>query len=171
MDSGQEETLGEYVKRIRLEKNMTVKAVSARSGKKPNGSFNISPSYVNKIENENPNPTGPLLDALAQGLGVTRAEIYGVAFRIEFTGAAIANERFAKFAAAYAQLDEPGRASLEPLLAALEMTLERAEKKRAPEREESGNKSSKKGGIEKKTLSEIAEMREKNLTGVEDKKK
>ena len=62
------ESLGEFIRRIRREKNMSCEDVSkqsARFGRR------IAGSYVNRIENDPTlNPTAVALRALANGLGV-----------------------------------------------------------------------------------------------------
>lgn len=128
MDSGNGETLGEYVKRIRLEKNLSVKAVSKKSGINTKGKYNISPAYVNKVENGNPNLSAPKLDALAKGLEVSRAEIYAVAYNIEFDVKTIPFERFSKIAERYSNLPNEAKDNLEPFLSAFEATVEQAAK-------------------------------------------
>ena len=70
---GSQETLSDYVRRIRIEKRLSCKDIekqSARFGKR------IAGSYVNRIEN-NPklNPTAVALKALANGLGVPVPEL------------------------------------------------------------------------------------------------
>src|SRR5829696_746433 len=79
MDSRKTETVGEYVKRVRNEKNLTVEEVSNNSGRKADGKNAVSRSYVNKLENEGGNVTAPYLKALAKGLGVPEEEIFAVA--------------------------------------------------------------------------------------------
>ena len=117
--------LGEFVKKIRSAKNLSVEAVREKSGGK------ISGSYVNKIENENVNVTTPKLKALAKGLGVTEAEIFAVARGIDVEEKAIANERFGNIAEGYALLSDQERENIEPLLSAIEIAIERSEKSRA----------------------------------------
>jgi transcriptional regulator with XRE-family HTH domain len=168
MDSGNGETLGEYVKRIRLEKNLTVEAVSEKSGKNSKGSYNISSAYVNKIENESPNVSAPKLDSLAKGLGVSRAAIYAVAYNIEFDSKAIPFERFSKIADGYLLLNKPERESIEPLLAAIEMTIERAVKN---QEQSAAENQTVPDDIPSKTLNEVIKIREKKLINGENKKK
>lgn len=68
------EKLGEFVKRIRREKNLSVADVSQRSNKQ------ISTSYINKIENEpNINLSSPKILALAIGLGEPEEKIFAIA--------------------------------------------------------------------------------------------
>ena len=70
---GTQESLGDYVRRIRTGKNMScadVEKHSARFGKR------IAGSYVNRIENEPKlKPTTDRLRALANGLGVPVPEL------------------------------------------------------------------------------------------------
>ena len=69
------ESLGDFVRRIRAEKNVSCADVSRRSGRK--GQRRIVGSYVNRIEN-NPKlgPTADRLTALADGLGVPAEELF-----------------------------------------------------------------------------------------------
>ena len=69
------ESLGDFVRRIRREKNMSCMDVSKRSARK--GSRRISGSYINRIEN-NPTlrPTADILAVLAAGLGVPAEEVF-----------------------------------------------------------------------------------------------
>lgn len=113
--------LGEFIKKTRSAKNLSVEAVREKSG------GNISGSYVNKIENENVNVTPPKLKALAKGLGVTEAEIFAIARGAETDEKAIAYERFAWIAEGYALLSVRERENIEPLLSAIEITIERSE--------------------------------------------
>src|SRR5258705_7877721 len=72
------ETLAEYVRRVRDEKNLSLTDVerqSARHGEK------IAGSYVSRIENgHNKNPGPGKLKALARGLEVPEEELTAVAF-------------------------------------------------------------------------------------------
>lgn len=120
MDNGTVLELGEYVKKIREDKGFSVDDVARRSG------GGISGSYVNKIENENVNPTIPRLKALAKGLGVTETEIFAVARGVPVDQKGIAVERFARIADAYPLLPYEIRQSLEPLVEAIENTISRA---------------------------------------------
>ena len=69
------ESLGQFVRRIRTEKNMSCADVSRRSTRK--GQRQIAASYINRIEN---NPklkvTADRLKALADGLGVPAEELF-----------------------------------------------------------------------------------------------
>lgn len=164
MDSRSGETLGEYVKRIRLEKNLTVKNVSEKSGKNDAGKWNISPAYVNKIENESPNLSAPKLDALAKGLGVSRTEIYAVAYDIGFDVKAIPFERFSKIAERFSRLPKTSQDNLEPLLTAVEASIGQFEAVHF-----SGIDS--KSDIPSVTVEEIKQRREKKPLLGEGKKK
>lgn len=121
MESRKPGRLGEFIKKTRSAKNLSVEAVRERSGGK------ISGSYVNKIENEDVNVTPPKLKALAKGLGVTEAEIFAIARGAEADEKAIAIERFAWLAEGYALLSTRERENIEPLLVAIEVTIERSE--------------------------------------------
>ena len=70
---GSQETLSDYVRRIRNEKHLScadIEKRSARFGKR------IAGSYVNRIENDPTlNPTAVALRALANGLGVPVPEL------------------------------------------------------------------------------------------------
>jgi len=67
------ETVGDFVRRIRTEKNMSCEDVSKRSARKEQ---RISGSYINRIEN-NPHlrPSVDRLRALAYGLGIPVEEL------------------------------------------------------------------------------------------------
>jgi transcriptional regulator with XRE-family HTH domain len=68
------ETIGEYVKRVRVLKELSLAEVQRRSG---NG---IAGSYINRIENGYiTNPTPAKLRALALGLGVDPQELFDIA--------------------------------------------------------------------------------------------
>ena len=120
MDSGTRLKLGEYIKKIRQEKDLSVENVARQSG------GGISGSYVNKIENENVNPTTPKLKALAKGLGVTETEIFAVARGVSIEKNAVAVERFARIADDYALLPDEIKKNIEPLIVAIELTISRA---------------------------------------------
>jgi len=81
---GTQESLGDYVRRIRTGKNMScadVEKQSARRGKR------IAGSYVNRIENDpRVRPTADRLRALANGLGVPVPELLARAFGIASFG-------------------------------------------------------------------------------------
>ena len=69
------ESLGDFVRRIRTEKNMSCADVSKRSARK--GSRRISDSYINRLENDPKlRPTADRLKALADGLGVPAEEVF-----------------------------------------------------------------------------------------------
>ena len=123
MDSRKPGRLGEFVKRIRSIKNLSVDAVSEKSGGQ------ISGSYVNKIENENVNVTTPKLKALAKGLGVTESEIFDIARGVEVDEKSISYERFSQIAKGYVLLSVQERENIEPLLTAIEIAIERSEKR------------------------------------------
>jgi transcriptional regulator with XRE-family HTH domain len=72
---GHVESLGEFIRRVRKEKNMSCADVSRRSTRKGQGQ--IAASYINRLEN-NPKlrPTADRLKALADGLGVPAEELF-----------------------------------------------------------------------------------------------
>lgn len=82
--AGSQETLSDFVRRIRNEKRLScadVSRQSARSGKR------IAGSYVNRIENDPTlRPTADRLRALANGLGVPVPELIARAFGIASYG-------------------------------------------------------------------------------------
>lgn len=70
------ETLAEFVKRVRLEKGLSLTDVQNQSGGR------IANSYVSRIENgvaDSDGVTPKKLQALAKGLGVSEDEIFAVA--------------------------------------------------------------------------------------------
>jgi transcriptional regulator with XRE-family HTH domain len=81
---GSQETLSDYVRRVRNEKHLScadVERRSARFGKR------IAGSYVNRIENDpRVRPTADRLRALANGLGVSIPELMARAFGIASYG-------------------------------------------------------------------------------------
>jgi transcriptional regulator with XRE-family HTH domain len=81
---GSQETLGDFVRRIRNEKHLSCADIEKRSARfgKP-----ITGSYINRIEN-NPalNPTAVALKALANGLGVPIPELVARAFGLASYG-------------------------------------------------------------------------------------
>jgi len=67
------ETLGAFVRRIRIEKRLSCKDVEKRSARYGRA---ISGAYVNRIENQDKlNPTPDRLVALAKGLGIPPQEL------------------------------------------------------------------------------------------------
>lgn len=69
------ESLGDFIRRIRREKNLSCADVSKRSARK--GQRRIAGSYINRIENySNLKPTADRLKALADGLGVPAEEVF-----------------------------------------------------------------------------------------------
>ena len=72
------ETLAEFVRRVRSEKNLSLSDVERQSGRH---GPKIAGSYVSRIENgHNDNPGPEKLKALARGLDVPEEEITAVAF-------------------------------------------------------------------------------------------
>jgi transcriptional regulator with XRE-family HTH domain len=68
------ETLGDFVRRIRDEKNLTLRAVSNRSAR---FGTRISASYIHRIENDmRYRTTASKLVALANGLGVPAGDLF-----------------------------------------------------------------------------------------------
>ena len=75
------ESLGDFVRRIRTEKNMSCADVSKQSTRKEQR--RITGSYVNRIENHpNLSVTADRLKALADGLGVPLDELVAQAVGI-----------------------------------------------------------------------------------------
>lgn len=68
------ETLADYVRRVREEKDLSLNQVRVRSG------YQIANSYISRIENGEVTNVGlDKLRSLAKGLGVTEEEIFAVA--------------------------------------------------------------------------------------------
>jgi transcriptional regulator with XRE-family HTH domain len=68
------ERLGDFVRRIRKQKNLSLKAVSMQSGRFGD---KIADSYISRIENEpRRKVTADRLTALANGLGVPAEELF-----------------------------------------------------------------------------------------------
>ena len=73
------ERLGDFVRRIRNEKGLSLADVSTQSGL---FGPRISASYVNRIETDpNRNPTAASLKSLAHGLGIPVTELFAHAIR------------------------------------------------------------------------------------------
>ena len=74
MERAGQESLAQYVSRIRHEKGLSLTQVQARSGD------TIASSYVSRIENGwVKNPSAAKLCALARGLGVSEDELFAIA--------------------------------------------------------------------------------------------
>lgn len=73
MPNQNQETFGDFVRRVRWEKNLSLESVSQRSAR---FGPRIAASYINRIEN-NPHlrPTVDRLRALAYGLGIPVEEL------------------------------------------------------------------------------------------------
>lgn len=98
MDKQRNETLADYVRRIRLEKDLSLLDVYRQSGRR------IAGSYVSRIENglaKNPSPEK--LVALAKGLGVSEDELFAIA-----RGKSLTDEEFEKsdFALVHAKVSK-----------------------------------------------------------------
>lgn len=75
VDSRSLESLGEYVRRVRTDKNLSTTDVETASRR--GGAKGISDAYVTRIENGQVTNVSPAkLEALAQGLGVNSEELY-----------------------------------------------------------------------------------------------
>ena len=84
MANSSSETLGDFVRRIRTEKHLSLKDVSKQSTRL--GKY-IAASSINRIENERRRrPTSDSLTALAYGLGVPVEEILARAMGIVPSG-------------------------------------------------------------------------------------
>ena len=71
------ETLGDFIRRIRTGKGLSLAEVERRSGR---SGRRIAASYINRIENGyNSRPTADRMMALAEGLGVPLDELFAVA--------------------------------------------------------------------------------------------
>ena len=75
------ESLGDFIRRIRREKNLSCADVSKRSARR------ISGSYINRIENKPKlRPSPDRLVALAAGLGVPAEELFARAIGVVPSG-------------------------------------------------------------------------------------
>jgi transcriptional regulator with XRE-family HTH domain len=78
------ETLGDFISRIRKEKNLSLADVSKQSGR---FGKRINASYINRIENDPTRKvTADRLNALANGLGVPAQELFARAVGLDASG-------------------------------------------------------------------------------------
>jgi transcriptional regulator with XRE-family HTH domain len=78
------ETLGDFVRRVRWEKNLSLESVSQRSAR---FGPRIAASYINRIENDpTRRATADRLKALAHGLGVPVEELFARAVGLATPG-------------------------------------------------------------------------------------
>lgn len=122
MDSKKLETLGDFVKRIRFEKNLTTTEVESRSRR--GGKTGISNGYITQIENDpSINPSWKKLQALALGLGISETELMNVAGgkanTEDFTG------KFELLSLKFGELKGEKKLKAEVLIDVLERELER----------------------------------------------
>jgi transcriptional regulator with XRE-family HTH domain len=109
------ETLSEFVKRIRKEKNLSTTDVEKNSRKA------ISSSYVTRIENEpNKKVSGDKLKALAVGLGISEDEV------LKASGFFNENlDEIRVFFSGYEDLNEEDKDELKPMLVMLASDIRR----------------------------------------------
>lgn len=120
MDSGKTLTLGEFVRKVRTDKGLSVAEVSERSGGK------ISTSYVSKLELEpRVNPSFPKIQALAKGLGVTEAEITGIIKGQSADKNSVINEQFENLGLRFSGLPASKKEKAQALIDLMERELER----------------------------------------------
>lgn len=135
VDTKKQETLAEFIKRVRDERKLSIIDVEVQSRK--GGRKGISNGYLSQIENGfYINVSTNKLKAIALGLGVTEEEIFAVARGSRPKSITVAEERFAILASGYDGLTEQEKTSIEPLLETIENVIRKSEKNRkAAERE------------------------------------
>jgi transcriptional regulator with XRE-family HTH domain len=115
-----QETLAEFVRRVRNEKGLSTLDVEKLS------KFEISDGYVSRIENNGVKNVSPeKLSALAKGLNVTEEEIFAVARQKQPNEHAKTEERFAMLSTKFSELTGQNRLKAEILLEVLERELGR----------------------------------------------
>jgi transcriptional regulator with XRE-family HTH domain len=119
------EKLAQYVRKKRTDKGLSTTDVENRS--KQGGREGISDAYVTRIENKQIKkiPGREKLAALADGLGVSREEVFAIAYGVEANTNTITDERFEIISLKFRQVDQEKRRNAEALLEALERELER----------------------------------------------
>lgn len=119
--------LGEFVKRIRSEKGMSVDDVQNNSRK--GGKKGISAAYVNKIENNSSvHPTTPKLMALADGLGVTQEEIFALVRGAVPNKETLYDEKFEELSLKFGGLSATKKEKAAALIELLDRELDRLAK-------------------------------------------
>ncbi len=117
------EKIGDFVKRIRNEKDLTVADVSKASNRKGES---ISTSYINKIENEpNVNMSYPKIQALARGLGVTETEIISRISGIRQDSKGVDKEKFENLALKFSGIPSTKKERAQALLEMLDREFDR----------------------------------------------
>lgn len=121
-----QESLGEYVRRILKEKNLSLSDVEQRA----NG--RISDSYICNISSGNIGSlTVTKLKALARGLGVPEDELFAVARGVSPEQDAMQGSAFAMLFDKYKGLSSEDKREVEPLLKVLDNELERRQRQQA----------------------------------------
>jgi transcriptional regulator with XRE-family HTH domain len=120
-----QETLADFVRRVRNEKNLSLTDVERRSGDQ------IANSYVSRIENGLVTNVSPQkLTALAKGLGVDDSEVMAIAFGKKRSDPAIEDALLHAMGYEYGKLSEKDKEALRPVL---ELVLEQI-KQRLPKK-------------------------------------
>ncbi len=109
-------TLGENVRRMRIQRGLSLRVLAARA--------EVSPSYLSEIERDKRGaPTAPVLERLANGLGVTVDAILGR----EPSATPLLDEAEAAFANKLRELDDEDRQHVERFL---EFLIDKQEKEK-----------------------------------------
>jgi transcriptional regulator with XRE-family HTH domain len=120
MDSGKRLTLGEFVRKTRTDKGLSVADVSERSGGK------ISTSYISKLELEpRVNPSIPKIQALAKGLGVTESEITAIVRGQNADKDSVITEQFENLSLKFSGLPSSKKEKAQALIELMDRELER----------------------------------------------
>lgn len=110
--------LSDYVRRILRDKKLSYRDVANASGGL------INHSTVGYVINENHKITVTALQGLAKGLGESEDLIFDLARGKAINHDRIANDRFARIAESYVQMPEQIQKTLEPLISAIEATID-----------------------------------------------
>lgn len=113
-------SLGDFVRKVRNDKGLSVADVSRRSNGK------ISTSYISKLENEpNVKISYPKIEALAQGLGVTESEITAIVKGEKIDSGKVIDERFENMALRFRGLEGEEKERANALIDLMEREIER----------------------------------------------
>jgi transcriptional regulator with XRE-family HTH domain len=120
------ESLADYVRRVRREKDLSLNDVRIQSG------YQIVNSYVSRIENGQVINVGlEKLRALAKGLGVSEEELFSVARgKLPSEDPEFNKSRFAELALKFDRLPPDSRIDVEALINLLDRELERLARER-----------------------------------------
>lgn len=114
----EKETLADYVRRVRNEKDLTLHDIQRRSGNE------ITNSYVSRIENGYvTNVTPDKLQALAKGLGVPADDLFAIINQQPLQPKP--EKRVAALFYKFSEIDEDDLTDMEPIFKMLEAEVDR----------------------------------------------